>query len=98
MTTERFDEARGYDGLKDRVLTFMRTYNLTLEQLAGFVGAEADLLANWFAGTAPPPKNLHTLLFSLKYPAQAPSFLLLRTSSQQADAAHEEGLKRVRAI
>ncbi len=100
MTIERFDEAKASDGLKDRVRAFMRTYHLTLEQVAEFAGTEPHRLANWFAGCAPAPKNLHTLLFSLMLPVQEPGFLQSRrqASSQRADAAHEEGLKRVRAI
>ncbi len=101
MAFEHYNDSHS-EGLKERVRGFMRTYQINLEQFSDLLGAERARVASWLIGAAPAPQNIHSLLFSLKYPPEergAPR------SSRDAVAAraHEEtacqeGLKRVRAI
>jgi hypothetical protein len=85
------------EGLKERVRAFMRTYQIDLEQFSNLLGAERGLVSSWLVGAAPAPQNIHSLLFALKYPRQQ-SGVRDAVAPARAEAACEEGLRRVRAI
>jgi hypothetical protein len=86
------------EGLKERVRAFMRTYQINLEQFSDMLGTERARVANWLVGAAPAPQNIHSLLFSLKYPPQESVVRDAVVARAQEEAACEDGLKRVRAI
>lgn len=97
MAFEHYNDSHS-EGLKERVRAFMRTYQINLEQFSDLVGAERARIASWLIGAAPAPQNIHSLLFSLKYPPQECGFRDAAATRAQAETAGEEGLKRVRAI
>jgi hypothetical protein len=94
------------DGLAERLCGFMRTHNLSLDDLAGLLRIEAEMLDHWLNGGETPPACLLALmvLFGARPAAQSGAATPHGSafhSSRDLRLKGEHGadlLRRVRAI
>ena len=97
---------QGSDSLTERLRDFMRTHDLSREELAGLLRTAPQTLDHWFDGGDAPPACLLALMVLLGstpkaqsrlggHPNDAPPY---GSAFRPGELSQEEELRRVRAI